>query len=47
MFIYLAKNWSKDMKNALINKATTNKAALSLAILVSFCLMFGVSCWLN
>ena len=32
------------MKNTLINTAITKKAALSLAILVSLCLMFAVSC---
>jgi hypothetical protein len=35
------------MRNTLINTAITRKAALSLAILVSFCLMFAVSCGSN
>jgi len=35
------------MRNTLINTATTKKAALSLATLVSFCLMFTVSCGSN
>ena len=35
------------MRNTLINTPTTKKAALSLAILVSFCLVFGVACGSN
>jgi hypothetical protein len=35
------------MKNTLINTPLMKKTALSLAILVSFCLMFAVSCGSN
>jgi hypothetical protein len=35
------------MKNTLINTPSMKKAALSLAILLSFCLVFGVACGSN
>jgi hypothetical protein len=35
------------MRNTLINTAITKKAALSLAIMVSLCLIFAVSCGSN
>jgi hypothetical protein len=35
------------MRTTLINTATTKKAVLSLAVLVSFCLVFGVACGSN